>query len=73
MSNHKAGGDSFLLQLRYREHGTLQGTLLWADENRSVNFRSGMELLHLLDEAAGGAIDPADWEDVGPTAQPKKF
>lgn len=51
MSNHKPTSESFLLQVRFQEHGTLQGTVLWADENRTANFRSGMELLCLLEEA----------------------
>lgn len=62
MSNHKAVNGSFLLQVHFQEHGTLQGTVLWADENRTANFRSGMELLHLLDEAmASGQAAPEVW------------
>ena len=62
MSNHKANSESFLLQVRFHEHGTLQGTVTWADENRAANFRSGMELLQLLDEAmASGNTAASDW------------
>ena len=40
----------FRIQILFREHYTWQGRLIWQDENREAVFRSGIELLQLLDE-----------------------
>jgi hypothetical protein len=72
MSNHKPTSESFLVQVRYHEHATLQGTIVWADENRTANFRSGMELLYLLDEAMATGGTGAPWAELNEPCAPKK-
>ena len=43
----------FRIQILFREHYTWQGRLIWQDENRESVFRSGIELIQLLDEILG--------------------
>ena len=40
----------FRIQILFREHHTWQGKLAWQNENQEFVFRSGIELLQLLDE-----------------------
>ncbi|MBP3199349.1 MAG: hypothetical protein J6N21_20450 [Butyrivibrio sp.] len=56
-NNFKFGGTdnlnkgTFLIRVSSKENGTWQGNVLWADENRKEHFRSGLELLNMIDEA----------------------
>ena len=42
---------TFIVQVMYRQNATWQGQVIWAEENRSVRFRSALELMKLMDEA----------------------
>jgi hypothetical protein len=42
---------TFVVQVQYRQNATWQGKVLWADKNKSINFRSALELLKLIDSA----------------------
>ena len=42
---------TFVVKVEYCQRGTWQGKVIWAEENRSVRFRSALELMKLLDEA----------------------
>ena len=45
---------TFLIKVNCNESGTWQGNVLWADENKTEHFRSGLELLNLIDSALDG-------------------
>ena len=49
----KGGKGTFVVQIQYRQHATWQGKVLWAEKNESMQFRSDLELLKLID----GALD----------------
>ncbi len=52
--NKKKG--TFVVKIEFCQHGTWQGQVIWAEENRTERFRSALELLRLMDEAmASGA------------------
>jgi hypothetical protein len=44
---------NFLLKVLYTQNNDIQGTILWLEEEKTVNFRSFLELTTLLSEAVG--------------------
>lgn len=42
---------TFVIQVKFRQHATWQGVVVWAEDNKIGNFRSAMELVHLIDNA----------------------
>jgi hypothetical protein len=49
----KKNKGTFVIQIQHRQHATWQGTVTWVDKDKSVNFRSALELLKLID----GSLD----------------
>ena len=49
--SEKGGKGTFVVQIQYRQHATWQGKVLWAEKNESMQFRSALELLKLIDSA----------------------
>ncbi|NLV16135.1 MAG: hypothetical protein GXY50_02840 [Syntrophomonadaceae bacterium] len=47
------GKGNFLLKILYTQNDDIQGTIQWLEEERTVNFRSFLELTALLYEAVG--------------------
>ena len=49
---------TFIVKGEYCQNETWQGQVIWAEENRSVRFRSALELMKLMDEAmvSGAAV-----------------
>ena len=43
--------ETFILKVEYFQNETWQGQMIWAEENRSIRFRSALELMRLMDEA----------------------
>jgi hypothetical protein len=59
----KGGKGTFVVQVQYRQHATWQGKVLWAEKNESMQFRSALELLKLIDSALDSEEQkPADQE-----------
>ena len=47
---------TFIVKIEFCQHGTWQGQVTWAEENRTERFRSALELVRLMEEAkASGA------------------
>lgn len=42
---------TFVVKVEYSQKKSWQGYVTWAEQNRSVRFRSVLELLKLIDEA----------------------
>ena len=42
---------TFLIKVLDKQHGTWQGSILWAEGKKDQYFRSALELLKLIDEA----------------------
>lgn len=47
----KVGGSSFLVRIYFKQHADWQGTIQWLETNKTVSFRSVLELISLLNEA----------------------
>lgn len=66
-SGQSLSGDlaTFLVNIKFRQNGTFQGSLQWVDEDRKVNFRSDFEMLKLIYDALeqyhGG--ESISWDD----------
>ena len=45
---------TFFVCVRYRQNATWQGTLVWKEKEREVEFRSALELIVLVDNALEG-------------------
>ena len=48
--------------VNFAVYETWQGQVTWAEKNKTVSFRSALELMRLLDEA--GASEGRTWEDA---------
>ncbi|NLJ34511.1 MAG: hypothetical protein GX349_07980 [Firmicutes bacterium] len=55
---HRLGGYSFLICIRYQEHSTYQGTIQWLDGEKSRTFRSFLEMMLLMQEALADDCSP---------------
>ena len=42
---------TFVVKVEFAQNSTWQGQVVWAESNRSVRFRSALELFKLMDEA----------------------
>lgn len=42
---------TFVVHVKYRQHSTWQGEVVWAEKNEKRTFRSALELLKLIDNA----------------------
>lgn len=45
---------TFVIHVCYRQNASWQGTVLWVDEKKRINFRSALELIKLMDRALNG-------------------
>lgn len=41
----------FVIQILNNQNATWQGTITWADTNKTESFRSALELIKLIDNA----------------------
>lgn len=62
MTEKQGEKGTFLVHIHFRQRGTWQGQVTWAEANKTVSFRSAMELIRLLDEA--GDTELRTWEDA---------
>ncbi len=58
----KKHGDigTFIIRVQHRQHSSWQGMVTWVEENRTVPFRSALELIKMIDEA----VSEGDEEDA---------
>ena len=61
MLSQKGERASFLINVRFRQNSSWQGTLHWTNTNRVVHFRSALELIRLIDSANTYS---ATWENA---------
>ena len=49
----KEHGDAgtFIIRVQHRQHSSWQGMVSWVEEDRTVPFRSALELIKMIDEA----------------------
>jgi len=48
---------TFIIRVQQRQNSSWQGRITWMDEDKSVNFRSIWEMIHLMEEAIGPEDD----------------
>ena len=67
MKYKKRDDGSFVINIKYRQHASWQGTILWADQKKTANFRSALEMLQLISGALDGDIadEPVSPEEEG--------
>ena len=64
----KIGGSNFLVRIFFKQHGNWQGTIQWLEANKTISFRSVLELISLLNEAVekssqiDGEMDFRSWD-----------
>ena len=49
---------TFVVRIQYRQNATWQGQVTWAEKQQTMQFRSALELLKLIDSTVGAP----DWE-----------
>ncbi|WP_312092548.1 hypothetical protein [Aminipila sp.] len=42
---------TFILQIKFRQNASWQGTVQWVEKKQSLNFRSALELIKIIDSA----------------------
>ncbi|MGI6115949.1 hypothetical protein [Luoshenia tenuis] len=55
---------TFMVQVQYRENASWQGQITWVEANQTRNFRSALELIKLMDSAAGSDRLPEQREQA---------
>ena len=60
MDKKRGKQDTFIVRIQYRQNATWQGHVTWVDENRTVPFRSALELIKLLDSTQNDEAD--EWK-----------
>ena len=65
-TNHKrhARGQSFLVEIKFRQNNCWQGTVQWLEGQKTCSFRSMLELLRLMDEALEKTVAPEDKQET---------
>lgn len=53
---------SFYIKLRYKQNQSLQGSIQWLEEKKTIYFRSLMELILLLQEAVSDKTEFRSWD-----------
>ena len=51
---------TFIVRIRYRQNATWQGHVTWVEENKTVPFRSALELIRLIDSTQD---EVEEWND----------
>lgn len=62
MDRAKQKKATFQITIEFREHATWQGRITWAEKNKTIGFRSALEMMRLLDEAE--KTDGRTWEEA---------
>jgi len=63
MSDEKKQGnrkETFLLQIKFQENSSWQGTMTWIEKKKDQRFRSTLEMIKLIDNALESSSDKDD-------------
>ena len=63
MNRHQGGKATFVVRIQYRQNASWQGQITWAEKNKTVSFRSALELLKLIDSTESSAEENWDRGD----------
>lgn len=64
LKNHGDAG-TFIIRVQHRQHSSWQGLVTWVDKDKTVSFRSALELIKLIDEALSAKDDESGNETFG--------
>lgn len=53
MGKNRRMDETFVIRVKDCQHHTWQGTILWANNQKEVAFRSVLEMIKLMDSALG--------------------
>ncbi|MBE5970446.1 MAG: hypothetical protein E7242_09480 [Lachnospiraceae bacterium] len=56
MKNEEDKG-TFIVHINSRQNATWQGEVVWADKNKTMNFRSALEFIKLVESALDSTIE----------------
>jgi len=59
--NTRIKNSSFILKIKYNQNHTIQGTIQWLEQKKTIYFRSLMELVALLQEATSSNMELRSW------------
>ena len=48
---HRGKQETFIVRVQHRQNNTWQGRITWADQNKTLHFRSIWEMVHLMENA----------------------
>ena len=61
---------TFIIRVKSRQHSSWQGLVTWTEEQKTLPFRSVLELIKIIDEALSredleqrSSIDSREWEN----------
>ena len=63
MKKHQGDRATFVVRIQYRQNASWQGQVTWAEKDKTVPFRSALELLKLIDSTAVESEDSWDGGD----------
>jgi hypothetical protein len=63
VKNQITGGQTFVVDIKYRQNHTWQGVVKWVEQKKELPFRSALELIKLMDSAME-ETEPEKNEDV---------
>ncbi len=56
---HRGDQETFIVRVQHRQNNTWQGRITWAEQNKTLTFRSIWEMIHLMENALYEGI-PSD-------------
>lgn len=55
---------TFIVNVQYRQNASWQGSITWVEQDKKRNFRSALEMMELMEQAAyQGKMDVVSWEE----------
>lgn len=51
VNSKKGQKATFILQIKFRQNASWQGTIKWVEKKQTLNFRSALELIKIIDSA----------------------
>ena len=60
MDKRRSEQGTFIVRIQYRQNATWQGHVTWVEENKTLPFRSALELIKMIDSTK--EEDAGEWE-----------
>jgi len=58
ITSQRGDKGTFVVHIQYRQNATWQGKVTWAEKSHTLNFRSALELLKMIDSALDEDVVP---------------